>query len=350
MGCRGTGNAGGLARSVAGLGRARADVQRVNAATEQRFERLVYQAMPLERGSARERRCDQRHAKVAARTRPGMPGMPRAVIDDLERDWSEGALELRSDLMDSGRDTLVHRQGPSPVQLRNAYHSRRSVRTQARRSREQGIEYLELHPVTPQARLIHRAVHIVRAGGVIAYPTDSCYALGWHIGDARALERVRRIRRADRHHHFTLVCADLAQVGRFARLETWQFRLLRSCLPGPFTFLLKATRETPRRLLHPRRRTIGVRVPDHPVPLMLMKELGEPLMSSTLWLPDDPAPLTAGRQIEERLEHLIEAVLDGGDCGVVPTTVVDLSVHPAVIVRAGKGAVSAIDSSRPTLP
>ena len=200
-------------------------------------------------------------------------------------------------------------------------------------------QYLELHPVTPQARLIRIAAEIVREGGIIAYPTDSCYALGWHLGDVRALERVRRIRRADRHHHFTLVCADLAQVGRFARLETWQFRMLRSCLPGPYTFLVKATRETPRRLQNPRKRTIGVRIPDHPVPLLLMKELGEPLMSSTLLLPDEPAPLTSGLEIQQRLEHEIEAVLDGGDCGVVPTTVVDLSVSPPSVVRVGRGSL-----------
>ena len=203
-------------------------------------------------------------------------------------------------------------------------------------------QYLELHPVTPQARLIRIAAEIVREGGIIAYPTDSCYALGWHLGDVRALERVRRIRRADRHHHFTLVCADLAQVGRFARLETWQFRMLRSCLPGPYTFLVKATRETPRRLQNPRKRTIGVRIPDHPVPLLLMKELGEPLMSSTLLLPDEPAPLTSGLEIQKRLEHEIEAVLDGGDCGVVPTTVVDLSVSPPAVVRVGRGSLAPI--------
>ena len=203
-------------------------------------------------------------------------------------------------------------------------------------------QYLELHPVTPQARLIRIAAEIVREGGIIAYPTDSCYALGWHLGDVRALERVRRIRRADRHHHFTLVCADLAQVGRFARLETWQFRMLRSCLPGPYTFLVKATRETPRRLQNPRKRTIGVRIPDHPVPLLLMKELGEPLMSSTLLLPDEPAPLTSGLEIQQRLEHEIDAVLDGGDCGVVPTTVVDLSVSPPSVVRVGRGSLAPI--------
>jgi len=203
-------------------------------------------------------------------------------------------------------------------------------------------EYLKLHPVDPQLRLIRRAAELVRAGGVIAYPTDSCYALGWHIGDKGALERVRRIRQADRHHHFTLVCANLAEVGRFARLDTWQFRILRACLPGPYTFLLRATRETPRRLQHARRRTIGVRIPDHPVPRLLLAELGEPLMSSTLILPADPQPLTEGREIQARLEHEIDAVLDGGDCGIEPTTVVDLSVTPPVIVRKGKGDLGPI--------
>jgi tRNA threonylcarbamoyl adenosine modification protein (Sua5/YciO/YrdC/YwlC family) len=203
-------------------------------------------------------------------------------------------------------------------------------------------EYLKLHPVDPQLRLIRRAAELVRSGGVIAYPTDSCYALGWHIGDKGALERVRRIRQADRHHHFTLVCANLAEVGRFARLDTWQFRILRACLPGPYTFLLRATRETPRRLQHARRRTIGVRIPDHPVPRLLLAELGEPLMSSTLILPSDPQPLTEGREIQARLEHEIDAVLDGGDCGIEPTTVVDLSVTPPVIVRKGKGDLGPI--------
>jgi tRNA threonylcarbamoyl adenosine modification protein (Sua5/YciO/YrdC/YwlC family) len=203
-------------------------------------------------------------------------------------------------------------------------------------------EYLELHPVDPQPRLIRRAADVVRAGGLIAYPTDSCYALGWHIGDKHALERVRRIRQADRHHHFTLVCASLAEVGRFARLETWQFRMLRACLPGPYTFLLRATRETPRRLQHAQRRTIGVRIPAHPVPRLLLAELREPLMSSTLMLASDPQPLTAGREIEARLAHEIDAILDGGDCGIEPTTVVDLSVTPPLIVRKGKGDLGPI--------
>jgi tRNA threonylcarbamoyl adenosine modification protein (Sua5/YciO/YrdC/YwlC family) len=203
-------------------------------------------------------------------------------------------------------------------------------------------EYLQLHPINPQARLIRRAAELVRAGGLIAYPTDSCYALGWHLGDAQALERVRRIRQADRHHHFTLVCANLAEVGRFARLETWQFRMLRACLPGPYTFLLRATRETPRRLQHARRRTIGVRIPAHPVPQLLLAELKEPLMSSTLLVGGDPQPLTSGAEIAARLTHEIDAILDGGDCGIEPTTVVDLSVTPPVIVRKGKGDLGPI--------
>jgi tRNA threonylcarbamoyl adenosine modification protein (Sua5/YciO/YrdC/YwlC family) len=198
-------------------------------------------------------------------------------------------------------------------------------------------EYLELHPRDPQPRLIRKAAEIVRAGGVIAYPTDSCYALGCHIGDKDALERIRRIRDADRHHHFTLVCRNLAEIGRYARVDTPQFRLLKSATPGPFTFLLPATRETPKRLQHPKRRTIGIRVPEHRVPHLLLAELAEPLLSSTLLLPGDTEPLTDGQQIRERLEHQVDAVLDGGHCGTEPTTVVDVTVTPPVILRQGKG-------------
>ena len=198
-------------------------------------------------------------------------------------------------------------------------------------------QYFELHPTHPQIRLIRRAAEIVRGGGVIAYPTDSCYALGCQIGDKAALERVRRIRQADRNHHFTLVCRSVGESARFARIDTPQFRLLRACTPGPFTFLLPATRETPRRLQHERRRTIGIRVPDHPVPLMLLEELGEPLMSSTLMLPGDQLPLTDAHEIRARLEHQVDAILDGGNCGVEPTTVIDLAVSPPAVVRRGKG-------------
>lgn len=198
-------------------------------------------------------------------------------------------------------------------------------------------QYFELHPQNPQPRLIRQAAQILRDGGLIAYPTDSCYALGCHIGDAAALERIRRLRAADRHHHYTLVCADLAEIGRYARVETWQFRLLKAATPGPFTFLLPATRETPRRLQHAQRRTIGIRIPDHPVPHLLLAELGEPIMSSTLLLPGESEPLTSGREIRARLEHQIDAVLDSGNCGLEPTTVVDLAVSPPVILRQGRG-------------
>jgi tRNA threonylcarbamoyl adenosine modification protein (Sua5/YciO/YrdC/YwlC family) len=201
-------------------------------------------------------------------------------------------------------------------------------------------QYFQLHGVNPQLRLIRRAAEIVRGGGVIAYPTDSCYALGCHIGDADALERLRRIRGADKNHHFTLVCRDLREIGRYARIDTWQFRLLKAATPGPFTFLLPATRETPRRLQHPRRRTIGIRVPDHVVPRMLLSELGEPLMSSTLLMPGDALPLTDAEEIRVRLEPQLDAILDGGHCGVEPTTVVDLAVSPPVVVRQGRGRLA----------
>ena len=202
--------------------------------------------------------------------------------------------------------------------------------------------YLEVHPLNPQQRLIRQAVDVVRQGGVIAYPTDSCYALGCHVGDKDALERIRRIRDADKNHHFTLVCRDLAEIAHYARVETWQFRLLKSSTPGPFTFLLPATREVPRRLQHPKRRTIGIRVPDHPVPRMLLEELGEPLMSSTLLLPGDDEPLTDGVQIRERLENELDAIIDGGHCGIEPTTVVDLAVNPPVVLRQGRGRIGSV--------
>jgi tRNA threonylcarbamoyl adenosine modification protein (Sua5/YciO/YrdC/YwlC family) len=211
-------------------------------------------------------------------------------------------------------------------------------------------QYLEMHLQDPQRRLIRRAVDIVRAGGLIAYPTDSCYALGCHIGDAAALERLRRLRGADRHHHFTLVCRDLREIGRYARVDTWQFRLLKSATPGPFTFLLPATRETPRRLQHPKRRTIGIRVPNHPVPQLLLEELGEPLMSSTLLLPGDELPLTDGAQIRARLEHQLDAILDGGHCGITPTTVVDLASSPPAVLRAGLGKLPGREWEAPANP
>ncbi len=198
-------------------------------------------------------------------------------------------------------------------------------------------QYLEIHPQNPQLRLVRRAVEAILNGGVVAYPTDSCYALGCHAGDKDALDRVRKIRQADKDHHFTLVCRDLSEIARYARVETWQFRLLKACTPGPYTFLLPATREAPKIMQHPKRRTIGIRVPEHPVPRMLLEELSEPLLSSTLILPGDELPLNDGREIEERLGRQLDVILDAGHCGIEPTTVVDLSVSPPVIVRAGRG-------------
>jgi tRNA threonylcarbamoyl adenosine modification protein (Sua5/YciO/YrdC/YwlC family) len=200
--------------------------------------------------------------------------------------------------------------------------------------------YLELHPVSPQRRFIRQAVEVLRSGGVIVYPTDSCYALGCHIGDKAALERIRAIRETDRNHHFTLVCRDLGEVGKYALVDNWQYRLLRTHTPGPYTFLLKASRETPRRLKHERRGTIGLRVPDHPVTAILLRELGEPVMSSTLMLPGEELPRTDAREIYERLGHQVDLVLDGGNCGLVPTSVIDLSGDQALVVRVGRGDVA----------
>ena len=176
---------------------------------------------------------------------------------------------------------------------------------------------------------------------MIAYPTDSCYALGCHIGDKDALERIRRIRRADRHHHFTLVCRDLTEISRYAKVETWQFRMLKASTPGPYTFLLPATREVPRRLQHEKRKTIGIRVPDHVVPRMLLAELGEPIMSSTLLLPGEAQSMTDPAEIKTRLEHQVDLVIDGGAGGLEPSSVVDLSSGVPVVVRSGKGDVTA---------
>jgi tRNA threonylcarbamoyl adenosine modification protein (Sua5/YciO/YrdC/YwlC family) len=200
--------------------------------------------------------------------------------------------------------------------------------------------YLQLHPVSPQRRFIRQAADCLRSGGVIVYPTDSCYALGCHIGDKAALERIRIIRDTDRHHHFTLVCRDLADVGKYAVVDNWQYRLLRAHTPGPYTFLLKASRETPRRLKHERRGTIGLRVPDHPITQMLLTELGEPVMSSTLLLPGEELPQTDAREIYELMDHKIDLVLDGGNCGLVPTSVIDLSGDRPEVVRVGRGDVS----------
>ena len=199
-------------------------------------------------------------------------------------------------------------------------------------------QYFEVHPVNPQPRLIRRAADIVRAGGVIAYPTDSCYALGCHIGDKAAMERIRRIRDVDERHHFTLVCRSLSEVGQFAKVDNLQFRLIRANTPGSYTFILRATRDLPRRLLTPRH-TIGVRIPAHPVPMGLMEALDEPILSSTLILAAHGVALNDAAEIRRHLEHLVDLVIDSGPCNGEMTTVVDLSGEAPRLVREGRGDI-----------
>ena len=199
-------------------------------------------------------------------------------------------------------------------------------------------QYFSVHPDNPQPRLVKHAVEIIRDGGVIAYPTDSCYALGCHIGDKAAMERIRRIRKVDERHHFTLVCRDLSEVGQFAKVDNLQFRLMRANTPGSYTFILRATRDLPRRLLTPRH-TIGVRIPDHPVALALLQELGEPLLSSTLILPAHGVALNDAHEIRRQLEHELDLVIDSGPCNGEVTTVVDLSAEAPRLVREGKGDI-----------
>ena len=201
-------------------------------------------------------------------------------------------------------------------------------------------QFFTLHPTHPEIRLIKRAVDIVRKGGLIAYPTDSCYALGCHIGDKDAMERIRRVRGVDERHHFTLVCRDLSEIGTFAKVNNAQYRLLKAHTPGTYTFILQATRELPRRLAHPKRATVGVRVPEHPVTHALLTELSEPLLSSTLMLPGDENPLNDAEAIRTRLEHQVDLILDGGTCGIEPTTVIDLSEPEPILIRKGKGDIT----------
>jgi tRNA threonylcarbamoyl adenosine modification protein (Sua5/YciO/YrdC/YwlC family) len=200
---------------------------------------------------------------------------------------------------------------------------------------------LAIHPLNPQARLVRQATAAIRDGSVVVYPTDSCYALGCLIGDKAAMERIRRIRQADKNHNFTLVCRDLSEIARYARVDNSQYRTLKAFTPGPYTFLLQATREVPKRLQNPRRRTIGIRVPDNAIVRELLAELGEPIMSSTLLLPGDQLPMTDAQEIKARLEHDVDLVIDGGTSGVEPSSVVDLSGDAPVIVRRGKGDTSA---------
>ncbi|TXG80524.1 MAG: threonylcarbamoyl-AMP synthase [Rhodocyclaceae bacterium] len=201
-------------------------------------------------------------------------------------------------------------------------------------------QYFHMHPEQPQARLVRHAVEIIRDAGLIAFPTDSAYALGGLTGDAGLLERIRRIRDVDERHHFTIMCRDLSQIATYARVDNAQYRLLKSATPGSYTFVLEGTKELPRRVLHPKRKTIGLRVPDHPVVHALLEELGEPLLTSTLILPGETLPLTDPDEIRERLEHQVDLVIEAGPCGAEATTVVDLTGGSPVLVRAGRGSLT----------
>lgn len=197
--------------------------------------------------------------------------------------------------------------------------------------------YFDVHPDNPQRRALGQVVDLLRNDGLIAYPTDSCYALGCQLGNRDGIDRIRSIRKLDHRHHFTLVCQDFAQLGQFVILPNSVFRAIKAATPGSYTFILPATKEVPRRLMHEKKKTVGVRIPDHVVTQALLAELGEPLLSSTLLLPDFEEPLTQGWEIKEQLDHVVDAVLDSGECGVEPTTVIDFSSGEAELVREGAG-------------
>ncbi|MFI5954493.1 L-threonylcarbamoyladenylate synthase [Cryptosporangium sp. NPDC051539] len=197
--------------------------------------------------------------------------------------------------------------------------------------------FIDIHPVNPQPRAISQVVAMIRDGALIAYPTDSCYALGCQLGNRDGLDRIKTIRKLDDRHHFTLICSDFAQLGQFVQVDNAVFRQIKASTPGPYTFILPATREVPKRLLHAKKKTVGVRIPEHAVTQAILAELGEPLLSTTLTLPGDEEPLTQAWEIQERLEHQIDAIVDAGECGMEPTTVVDLSGDEPEILRRGAG-------------
>ena len=201
-------------------------------------------------------------------------------------------------------------------------------------------KYFDVHPDNPQPRTIGHVAQSIRDGALVVYPTDSCFALGCRLGSRDGMERIRAIRHLDDRHHFTLVCRDFAQLGQFVYFDNDVFRTIKACTPGSYTFILPATREVPRKLLHPKKKTVGVRIPDHVVAQSLLAELGEPLLSSTLLLPGEEEPMTQGWEIKEQLDHVVDAVIDSGDCGTEPTTVIDFSSGEAEIVRKGAGDTS----------
>ena len=201
-------------------------------------------------------------------------------------------------------------------------------------------QFFTLHPDNPQPRLIKQAVQILRDGGVVALPTDSSYAIACHLGDKQAQDRIRNLRAVDDKHHFTLLCRDLAEIAVYAQVDNQQFRLLKANTPGSYTFILEATREVPKRLQHPKRNTIGLRVPEHPVALALLAEMDEPLLSMTLILPNEKLPMHDANTIRENLEHQLDLILDAGACGMEPTTVIDLSRGDIEVLRRGRGALA----------
>ncbi|MBA3021229.1 L-threonylcarbamoyladenylate synthase [Propionicimonas sp.] len=204
--------------------------------------------------------------------------------------------------------------------------------------------YYDVHPQNPQPRTLVQVAELIASGGLIAYPTDSGYALGCKLGNREGLERIRSIRRLDDRHHFTLVCSEFAQLGQYVQMDNDVFRAVKAATPGPYTFILKATKEAPKVMLHPKKKTVGVRLPNHTTALELLKVLGEPLMSSTLMLPEAVDPLTEGWVVDSEIGNLIDAVLDSGDCGLEPTTIVDLSTDEPQILRYGAGDAAAFES------
>ena len=204
-------------------------------------------------------------------------------------------------------------------------------------------QLFEIHPQNPQKRLIQQAVKIIDQGGLIVYPTDSSYALGCHIGDKNAMERIQRLRKLDNKHHFTLVCSDLSEIGTYAKVDNSSYRLMKTLTPGPYTFLLKATSEVPRRLMHPKRKTIGVRVPDNVITHSILEELGQPIMSSTLISAGEQDALDDAEEIRDKYQHEVDLVIDGGSCGVEPTTVINLIDGNPEVLRYGKGDAEFLD-------
>ncbi|MFW1677518.1 L-threonylcarbamoyladenylate synthase [Pontibacter sp. JAM-7] len=201
-------------------------------------------------------------------------------------------------------------------------------------------QFFQIHPENPQARLIHQAVEIIRKGGVVIYPTDCAYALGCHLGDKNAMEKIKRIRQLSDKHNFTLVCRDLSEISTYAKVDNTNYRLLKAYTPGAYTFILKATSEVPRRLLHPKRRSIGIRIPNNPIVLALTAELGEPIMSTSLILPGEAEPLTDPYEMRELLQHQVDLVIDGGYCGMEATSVIDLTEDVPEVIRQGAGETS----------